>query len=65
MQSTQNCIETIPIQGWASLVIIISFFSGLIMVSPGVVAEYLALATGVPMGKPLYVVTSKPTRPSK
>lgn len=58
-------IETTPIQGWTSLLIIISFFSGLIMVSLGVVAEYLALTTGIVMGKPLYVVTSKPTRPSK
>ena len=58
-------IETTPIQGWTSLLIIISFFSGLIMVSLGVVAEYLALTTSIVMGKPLYVVTSKPTRPSK
>ncbi len=58
-------IETTPIQGWTSLLIIISFFSGLIMVSLGVVAEYLALTTGIVMGKPLYVVTSKPTRPKK
>ena len=58
-------IETTPIQGWTSLLIIISFFSGLIMVSLGVVAEYLALTTGIVMGKPLYIVTSKPTRPPK
>ena len=58
-------IETTPIQGWTSLLIIISFFSGLIMMSLGVVAEYLAITTGIVMGKPLYVVTSKPTRPPK
>jgi len=58
-------IETTPIQGWTSLLIIISFFSGLIMISLGVVAEYLALTTGIVMGKPLYVVISKPTRPPK
>lgn len=58
-------IESTPIQGWTSLLIIISFFSGLIMLSLGVVAEYLALTTGIVMGKPLYVVTSKPTRPTK
>ena len=58
-------IETTPIQGWTSLLIIISFFSGLIMISLGIVAEYLALTTGIVMGKPLYVVTSKPTRLSK
>jgi polyisoprenyl-phosphate glycosyltransferase len=58
-------VETTPVQGWTSLLIIIAFFSGLIMVSLGVVAEYLALTTGIVMGKPLYVVTSKPTRPSQ
>jgi undecaprenyl-phosphate 4-deoxy-4-formamido-L-arabinose transferase len=58
-------IEATSIQGWTSLLIIISFFSGLIMLSLGVVAEYLALTTGIVMGKPLYVVTSKPTRPVK
>jgi undecaprenyl-phosphate 4-deoxy-4-formamido-L-arabinose transferase len=56
-------IEATPIQGWTSLLIIISFFSGLIMISLGIVAEYLALTTSIVMGKPLYVVTSKPTRP--
>ena len=58
-------VESTPIQGWTSLLIIISFFSGLIMLSLGVVAEYLALTTGIVMGKPLYVVTTKPTRPAK
>ncbi len=58
-------IETTPIQGWTSLLIVITFFSGMIMISLGVVAEYLALTTGIVMGKPLYVATSKPTRPTK
>jgi undecaprenyl-phosphate 4-deoxy-4-formamido-L-arabinose transferase len=57
-------IESTPVQGWTSLLIINSFFSGLIMLSIGIVAEYLALTTSIVMGKPLYVVTSKPTRPS-
>lgn len=51
-----------PVQGWASLLIIVSFFSGATLTSLGVIAEYLAVTMGIVMGKPLYVVTSKPTR---
>ena len=53
----------VPIQGWASLVIVVSFFSGTILAALGVIAEYLAVTMGIVMGKPLYVVSSKPTRP--
>lgn len=54
----------VPIQGWASLVIVVSFFSGSILAALGVIAEYLAVTMGIVMGKPLYVVSSKPTRPA-
>jgi undecaprenyl-phosphate 4-deoxy-4-formamido-L-arabinose transferase len=52
-----------PVQGWASLLIVVSFFSGATLTSLGVIAEYLAVTMGIVMGKPLYVVSSKPTRP--
>lgn len=55
----------IPIQGWASMVIVTVFFSGMIMISLGIVAEYLALTTGIMMGKPLYLSSSKPLRTIK
>ena len=53
----------VPVQGWASLLIVVSFFSGCILTALGVIAEYLAVTVGIAMGKPLYVVSSKPTRP--
>ena len=53
----------ISIQGWASLLVIVSFFSGAILVALGIIAEYLAVTMGIAMGKPLYVVATKPTRP--
>jgi polyisoprenyl-phosphate glycosyltransferase len=53
----------IPVQGWASLLIAVSFFSGATLTSLGVIAEYLAVTMGIVMGKPLYVICSKPTRP--
>ena len=53
----------IPVQGWTSLLIVVSFFSGATLTSLGVIAEYLAVTMGIAMGKPLYVIGSKPTRP--
>lgn len=52
-----------PVQGWASLLIVVSFFSGATLTSLGVIAEYLAVTMGIAMGKPLYVIATKPTRP--
>ncbi len=52
----------VPVQGWASLVIVVSFFSGAILMALGVIAEYLAVTMGIAMGRPLYVISSKPTR---
>lgn len=54
----------VPVQGWTSLLILVAFFSGSILASLGVVAEYLAVTMGIVMGKPLFVATSKPTRPA-
>jgi len=54
----------VPVQGWTSLVIVVAFFSGCILTALGVIAEYLAVTTGILMGKPLYVVSTKPTRPA-
>jgi len=56
---------TVPVQGWTSLLIVVAFFSGAILTALGVIAEYLAVTMGIVMGKPLYVVASKPTRPVK
>ena len=53
----------VPVQGWASLLIVVAFFSGSILAALGVIAEYLAVTMGIVMGKPLYVVSIKPTRP--
>jgi polyisoprenyl-phosphate glycosyltransferase len=53
----------VPVQGWASLLIIVAFFSGCILTALGVIAEYLVVTMGIVMGKPLYVVATKPTRP--
>ncbi len=51
-----------PVQGWSSIVIVVAFFSGCILTALGVIAEYLAVSMSILMGKPLYIVATKPTR---
>ena len=51
----------VQVQGWTSLLIAITFFSGVILASLGLIAEYLAVTLSISMGKPLHVVTSHPT----
>ena len=50
------------VPGWASLLIVVSLFSGLTLFSLGVLAEYLGIAITMALGKPLYLITSRPTR---
>jgi undecaprenyl-phosphate 4-deoxy-4-formamido-L-arabinose transferase len=55
----------IPVRGWASLLIVVAFFSGSILMALGIISEYLAVTMGIVMGKPLYVCATKPTRPAQ
>lgn len=52
----------IPIQGYTSLVILLSLFSGAMLFSIGILAEYLGAALSVAMGRPAYLVVSRPPR---
>jgi glycosyltransferase involved in cell wall biosynthesis len=61
----QKLIGSVPVQGWTSLLVIVAFFSGCILISLGIIAEYLAVTMGIIMGRPLYVVSSHPTRPPR
>ena len=45
----------IPVQGWTSLMIVVCFFSGVILFSLAVIVEYLGQALTLAMGKPLYL----------
>ncbi len=58
----EKMIGNVQVQGWASLVIVVSFFSGCILVSLGMIAEYLAVSMGIAMGKPLYVIGNRSSR---
>lgn len=55
----------VPVEGWTSLVVVVSFFSGCILFALGVIAEYLAVALGIVMGKPLYLAVSRSRSPRR
>lgn len=50
------------VQGWTSAIVTELVVGGVVMVSLGVIAEYVGAATSMSMGKPLYVVVSDPGR---
>lgn len=50
----------VPVQGWASLAVILLVTSGATLFSLGILAEYLGIAAKSAMGKPLYLVISDP-----
>jgi undecaprenyl-phosphate 4-deoxy-4-formamido-L-arabinose transferase len=52
--------QSIPVQGWTSMIIVVCWFAGLTLVSLGVMAEYLGFAVGMAMGKPAYLIVSRP-----
>ena len=52
--------QTVP--GWASLLMVLAFFNGAVLMALGIIAEYLAVTMSIVMGKPLYVVSPQPTR---
>lgn len=55
----------VPVQGWTSILIVSCFFFGGILLSLGIIAEYLAVALAIIMGKPLYLSVSRPAPTSK
>jgi glycosyltransferase involved in cell wall biosynthesis len=50
----------IPVPGWTSTMIVMCVFFGLVLISLGIVAEYLAFAVSMAMGKPAYLIVSRP-----
>ena len=50
----------IPVQGWTSTIIVLCLFAGLTLVSIGIIAEYLGFSVSMAMGKPAYLIVSRP-----
>jgi undecaprenyl-phosphate 4-deoxy-4-formamido-L-arabinose transferase len=57
----QRLQHKIPVQGWTSMIIVICLFAGLILVSLGIIAEYLGVAVSMALGKPAYLIVARPT----
>ncbi|MCC6805891.1 MAG: glycosyltransferase [Deltaproteobacteria bacterium] len=56
----EKIMSRVPVAGWTSLMIVLCFFSGLILFSLGVACEYLGITLNMAMGKPLYMLVSRP-----
>lgn len=48
-----------PVQGWATLIIVILFFAGVQLISVGVLGEYVARIFGEVKNRPLYLLRSQ------
>lgn len=50
----------LPINGWASMFVALMVVGGAVMLSLGIIAQYIGAATNMSLGKPLYVVVRDP-----
>ncbi len=53
---------SVEVEGWTSLAVITLMCSGAILVSLGIIAEYIGVTLNVAMGRPLYLVVEDPER---
>lgn len=69
----QRIAGAVDVAGWTSTIVAVLLVGGIILLALGVIAEYVGMAAGMSMGKPLFVVTSDafatldrrtPSRPS-
>ncbi len=53
-------VNPAPVQGWTSLMCVLLIGTGALLVSMGIVAEYIGVTVNAAMGKPLYLIVSDP-----
>jgi polyisoprenyl-phosphate glycosyltransferase len=56
----QRIVGEIVIAGWASTFIALMLIGGAILLSLGIIAQYVGAATNMSLGKPLYVIVRDP-----
>jgi undecaprenyl-phosphate 4-deoxy-4-formamido-L-arabinose transferase len=59
-QLWQRLQHKIPVQGWTSTMIALCLFGGFTLVTLGIIAEYLGFAVSMAMGRPAYLIVSRP-----
>lgn len=47
-------------KGWTSLIVVTLLCAGVVLLSLGIVAEYIGVSVNMAMGKPLYLITGDP-----
>lgn len=58
----QRVIGELVIVGWASTFIALMLIGGAVLLSLGIIAQYVGAATNMSLGKPLYVMVQDPRR---
>jgi len=53
-------VSSLPVNGWASMFVALMIVGGAVMLSLGIIAQYIGAATNMSLGKPLYVVVQDP-----
>ena len=56
----ESVIGDVPVSGWASMFIALMIVGGAVMLSLGIIAQYIGATTNMSLGKPLYVVLQDP-----
>lgn len=52
--------QAVPVEGWASVIVVLLLGIGAILFSLGMIAEYLGVSVNMAMGKPPYLIVSDP-----
>ena len=50
----------VPVTGWASLLVALLIIGGAMLLSLGIIAQYVGASTNMSLGKPLYVIVRDP-----
>jgi polyisoprenyl-phosphate glycosyltransferase len=56
----ERIVGDLPVSGWASMFVALMVVGGAVMLSLGIIAQYIGAATNMSLGKPLYVVVRDP-----
>lgn len=56
----QSAAGDVPVSGWASMFVALMVVGGAVMLSLGIIAQYIGATTNMSLGKPLYVVVRDP-----
>ncbi len=56
----QRFTGDVPVTGWSSLLVALLVIGGAILLSLGIIAQYVGASTNMSLGKPLYVVVRDP-----